>query len=115
MRLQRFLAAPLLAGLIALTAGCAALHPGGRKQNASVTLVSFGSLQGELVTCGCHASPKGGLARRATMVDSLAARAEPFLHLELGDFSKIDEDSGDFETRFIWFSCRSSTKPIRIA
>jgi hypothetical protein len=25
-----------------------------------------------------------------------------FLHLELGDFAKIDDANGDFETRFIW-------------
>ncbi len=74
----------------------------GRHQNADVTLVSFGSMQGELVTCGCHASPKGGLARRAAIIDSLEAAKNPFLHLELGDFSKIDDITGDYETRFIW-------------
>lgn len=26
----------------------------------------------------------------------------PYLHLELGDFAKIDDITGDFETRFIW-------------
>ncbi len=26
----------------------------------------------------------------------------PFIHLELGDFAKIDDVTGDFETRFIW-------------
>jgi hypothetical protein len=67
----------------------------GRHQNSDVTLVSFGSMQGELVTCGCHASPKGGLARRSAIIDSLVTAKNPFLHLELGDVSKIDDISGE--------------------
>lgn len=30
------------------------------------------------------------------------AEQRPFLHVELGDFAKIDDVTGDFETRFIW-------------
>jgi 5'-nucleotidase / UDP-sugar diphosphatase len=92
----------LLTCLAAAVPGCAGVHPHDRRQDARVTLVSFGSVQGELVTCGCHASPKGGLARRAVVIDSLVAKGEPFLHLELGDFAKLDDVTGDFETRFLW-------------
>jgi len=42
------------------------------------------------------------LARRAGIIDSLEAHGTPFLHLDLGDFTKNDEATGDFETRFIW-------------
>lgn len=36
------------------------------------------------------------------MIDSLQAEGRPFLHLELGDFAKIDEVSGALETAFVW-------------
>ncbi len=32
----------------------------------------------------------------------MKVKQAPFLHLELGDFAKIDEVTGDYETRFIW-------------
>lgn len=32
----------------------------------------------------------------------MKAVRRPFLHVDLGDFAKIDEVSGDYETRFIW-------------
>jgi 5'-nucleotidase / UDP-sugar diphosphatase len=96
-----------LTGLTPILLGTTPAHAG-RHQNADVTLVSFGSMQGELVTCGCHASPKGGLARRSTIIDSLVTANNPFLHLELGDFSKLDDISGDYETRFIWSILRKT-------
>lgn len=36
------------------------------------------------------------------MIDSLRAEQRPFLHLDLGDFAKIDEVSGAIETSVIW-------------
>jgi len=98
---------PRTAVLLALAATLLAPATSGagvrsRQQNAGLMLVSFGESQGELVTCGCHASPKGGLARRAAIIDSLEDQETPFLHLELGDFAKLDAVSGDYETRFVW-------------
>jgi len=42
-----------LAGLLVLLEGCAGIQGGGKRlTNADVTLVSFGSIQGELKPCG---------------------------------------------------------------
>jgi hypothetical protein len=32
----------------------------------------------------------------------LKVKGQPFLHFDLGDFTKIDDVTGDYETRFIW-------------
>jgi hypothetical protein len=49
----RFFGLAAFAGLLLFSEGCLALHGGGRRlSNADLTLVSFGSGQGELVPCG---------------------------------------------------------------
>jgi 5'-nucleotidase / UDP-sugar diphosphatase len=73
-----------------------------RDANVDVTLISFGSLQGDVQICGCHLGPKGGMARRAAYLDALTAKGSAFLQLDLGDFSSIKEGISEFETRFAW-------------
>ncbi len=92
----------LALSLLILAAWISVPAQAARRGPAEITLLSFGSMRGELVTCGCRSMPKGGLARRAALVDSLRTAGTPFLHLELGDFSQIDGQDPAFETGFIW-------------
>ncbi len=64
-------------------------------------IVSFGSLRGDLTPCGCRI-PRGGLPRRSQVIKSLEESGTPYLHLDLGDFTKEDEVSGEFVTGFLW-------------
>ncbi len=49
----RFFGIASFAGLLMLLEGCATLHGGGKRvTNADVTLISFGSVNGELAPCG---------------------------------------------------------------
>ena len=49
----RFFGMASLVGLLMILEGCAGLYGGGqRKTNADVTIISFGSLNGELAPCG---------------------------------------------------------------
>ncbi len=52
-RIVRYFGVISFVGLLMALEGCAALHGGGaRKTNADVTLISFGSMNGELAPCG---------------------------------------------------------------
>jgi hypothetical protein len=50
----RILGSAALVALLLVLEGCAGMYGGGHKRlsNADVTLVSFGSVQGELAACG---------------------------------------------------------------
>ena len=49
----RYFGVASLVALLAYLEGCAGLYGGGKRQtNAELTLVSFGSVNGELVPCG---------------------------------------------------------------
>jgi hypothetical protein len=53
MRVLRHFGLVALIGLLAVLEGCAAYRGSGeRLTNADLTIVSFGSLQGELAPCG---------------------------------------------------------------
>lgn len=53
MSFARYFGLATLAGLLVLLEGCAAMSGGGRRlTNADVTIVSYGSMQGELAPCG---------------------------------------------------------------
>lgn len=53
MRSMRLISLAAFALLLVLLEGCAGTMGGGRRvTNADVTLVSFGSVQGELAPCG---------------------------------------------------------------
>jgi hypothetical protein len=53
MRVLRFFGLIALAGLLVMMEGCAAYRGSGKRlTNSDLTLVSFGSVQGELAPCG---------------------------------------------------------------
>ena len=53
MRILRYFGLVTLVGLLFVLEGCASYRVGGKRlTNADVTIVSFGSLQGELAPCG---------------------------------------------------------------
>jgi hypothetical protein len=53
MRVLRHFGLVALIGLLAVLEGCAAYRGSGKRlTNADLTIVSFGSLQGELAPCG---------------------------------------------------------------
>lgn len=92
-------------GFIAVLAVGAAPMAGRTRVDAAepvvLEIISFGSLHGDLTPCGCRI-PRGGLPRRSQVVKSLQEAGTPYLHLDLGDFTKEDEASGTFVTNFIW-------------
>ncbi|MCB9466470.1 MAG: hypothetical protein H6682_22435 [Candidatus Eisenbacteria bacterium] len=73
-----------------------------RLTNADVTIVSFGSVNGEVTDCGCRAHPKGGLDIRSGYVDWLREEKVPFLHVDLGNFIGVKESTRDLLTHFLW-------------
>jgi hypothetical protein len=53
MRVLRHFGLAALVGLLVVLEGCAAYRGSGKRlTNADLTIVSFGSLQGELAPCG---------------------------------------------------------------
>ena len=54
MKMMRALGIPILVGLLVFLEGCAGLYGGSskRQSNAELTLISFGSINGELAPCG---------------------------------------------------------------
>jgi hypothetical protein len=53
MSMLRYLGIAFLAALLVVLEGCAGLQGGGKRlTNADVTILSFGSLNGELAPCG---------------------------------------------------------------
>ncbi len=106
----RFLLCPLSALLLWVVCLCSAglsscassRPPAGRIMNADLTLVSFGSIDGELTDCGCHSHPRGGLPWRAGLIDSLTNLEKPLLQLDLGNFAPLVGDAAEFKMRFLW-------------
>jgi len=79
------LAAGLLAGVAALVPG----DPPAAGSGETLLLVTA-SNRGEVEQCGCKANPKGGLARRAALVDSLRGLDPKLLLLDAGGFVHYD-------------------------
>jgi len=73
--------------VLAALASCA---PGGRR----LVVVSTDDVHGKTSPCGCH-TPKGGLARRATFLDSLRAVRGELLVVDAGSFFPSNEDERD--------------------
>jgi 2',3'-cyclic-nucleotide 2'-phosphodiesterase (5'-nucleotidase family) len=96
--LRLCLAMAVIAPMVACAGAHARAH---RESNAEVILVSFGATKGELKDCGCHSTPKGGLSRRASFIDSLRVRHETLLVVDLGDFMNDEEAVADLKNRFL--------------
>ena len=54
-------------------------------------IVSTDVVQGKTSPCGCH-TPKGGLARRATFLDSVRTKQRAVFVVDAGNFFPADED-----------------------
>ncbi|MEZ4651444.1 MAG: hypothetical protein R3E97_22150 [Candidatus Eisenbacteria bacterium] len=93
--------------LATLAASCALLalpheSTAERLTNAEITIVSFGSVSGEVTDCGCRAHPKGGLDIRSGYVDWLREENVPFLHVDLGNFTAVKDNTRSLLTHFLW-------------
>lgn len=76
----------LIAGL-ALLAGCG----GGGGGDATLLVVTTNDVSGKTSPCSCH-TPKGGLARRATFLDSVRAVRKQVLVVDAGGFFPVTDD-----------------------
>ncbi len=72
----------LLGPLVALLVGL--IGAGSAAAQSTLRLVYTGNTNGYLTDCGCPGDPKGGLARRVTILDSLR-RAGPIVLIDGGD------------------------------
>jgi cytochrome c554/c'-like protein len=90
------LAIALLVGLSAI------LAPGNPRAAGSgeTVILATASNRGEVEQCGCKSNPKGGLARRAALVDSLRGLDPKLLLLDAGGFVHYDKTH---EARFDGF------------
>ncbi len=77
-----------LAGLTLLTLALAGCSAGDR---SSLVIVTTNDVQGKTSPCGCH-TPKGGLARKATFLDSVRTKHANVLVLDAGGFFPASED-----------------------
>lgn len=57
-------------------------------------VLATGSNRGEVEQCGCKTNPKGGLARRAALIDSLRQRGTPLLTVDAGGMLHNDAAQG---------------------
>lgn len=80
----RMLRLALFAVACALLAGCG----GDRK---SLVIVTTSDVGGKTSPCGCH-TPKGGLARKATFLDSVRTKHANVLALDAGGFFPATDD-----------------------
>src|SRR5690606_20155504 len=74
----------------------------GADGNATIHVVSFGAVHGEITDCGCKSDKKGGFDLRAGVVDSLHNEGVALLHLDAGDFFSTQEFGADELSRFLW-------------
>lgn len=77
----------VLVALLVGSGGCA-------RERGGLVVATSNDLQGKTSPCGCH-TPKGGLARRATFVDSLRAAGREVLLLDAGGFFPVTDDERD--------------------
>jgi hypothetical protein len=79
------LRAGLLAVALGLMTSCAP------SSDHRLIVVSTDDVQGKTSPCGCH-TPKGGLARRATFLDSVRTKHRDVLVVDAGNFFPATED-----------------------
>ena len=88
-------------GIVALMA-LSSLPASGAAGNATLHVVSFGAVHGEITDCGCKSDKKGGFDLRAGVIDSLHNEGVALLHLDAGDFFSTQEFGADELSRFLW-------------
>ena len=57
-------------------------------------VLATGSNRGEVEQCGCKTNPKGGIARRAVLIDSLRRQTAPLLVVDAGGMLHNDASQG---------------------
>jgi 2',3'-cyclic-nucleotide 2'-phosphodiesterase (5'-nucleotidase family) len=87
------LAGLLLAALVSLPSRSAPAR--------ALVVFATGANRGELEPCGCSPAQKGGLARRAALVDSLRRTAGPAILLDCGDHTHADRERDERLNGFI--------------
>jgi len=71
------------------------------KSPDQLLVLATGSNRGEVEQCGCKTNPKGGLARRAALIDSLRQRGTPLLTVDAGGMVHNDAAQGTRYDPFI--------------
>lgn len=66
-----------------------------------LVLLTSTNVNGETAPCGCGRSPKGGLARRASVIDTARAMAPRVVLLDAGDFTGVQDASGSTRGLFL--------------
>src|SRR5207248_11800625 len=86
VRARRRFGAPALIACVLLSSGGCGDRPGSR-----VLVVTTTDVTGKTSPCGCH-TPKGGLARRATFLDSVRAVRRNVVVLDAGGLFPVTDD-----------------------
>jgi 2',3'-cyclic-nucleotide 2'-phosphodiesterase (5'-nucleotidase family) len=90
----------LLSLVVALAVAGSDSQAACRSGNVELTILSSTASRGEVKDCGCKTQPKGGLARRVGLVDSLRARSGELLLIDAGDYIHPVHERGD---QLNWF------------
>jgi 2',3'-cyclic-nucleotide 2'-phosphodiesterase (5'-nucleotidase family) len=90
----------LLALIVAIAATAGESAAGCKKGHRGLTILSSASNRGEVKDCGCKKNPKGGLARRVELIDSLRAASDGLLLVDAGDYIHPLAEKGE---RLNWF------------
>jgi 2',3'-cyclic-nucleotide 2'-phosphodiesterase (5'-nucleotidase family) len=92
-----------LANLGGLLVWCAFTFqaPEAARGGEAVHVAATGSNKGEVDPCGCKTNPKGGIARRATLIDSLRTVYPGLLLFDAGGIVHPDKKKGEHTDPFI--------------
>ncbi len=64
-------------------------------------LVYLSDVKGEIEECGCKGHPRGGLARRATVLDGIWKKGKPVLQVDAGDVFGAHTQADREQTKFL--------------
>ena len=64
-------------------------------------LVYLTDVKGEIEECGCKGHPRGGLARRATVLDGIWKKGKPVLQVDAGDLFGAHTQADREQTKFL--------------
>ncbi|MBK7047605.1 MAG: bifunctional metallophosphatase/5'-nucleotidase [bacterium] len=66
-----------------------------------LVLVYLTDVKGEIEECGCKGHPRGGLARRATVLDGIWKKGKPVLQVDAGDLFGAHTQADREQTKFL--------------
>ncbi len=87
--------------LLWCASACLFQVPGVAQSGETVHVAATGSNKGEVDPCGCKTNPKGGIARRATLIDSLRTVYPGLLLFDAGGIVHPDKKKGEPTDPFI--------------